>query len=128
MSRRLLHTHTVSRRQGAQESSFVLLGLLGDAVHQRELDLVGQELLDVRTQALGRGQNGGSNDIDVQELGVVTGSHVHVHLVNSSAQSDITELLGNVHDSGVAPEAQQDGVVLHGGGVLLEDALHLEHL
>lgn len=71
----------------------MLRQLLCDAVQQGELDFVLQELPDVGAEALRRLQHCCSDDVDVQVPCVMAPSHVHVHLMDSTAQSGVTILL-----------------------------------
>lgn len=119
---------TVCVGLGIQESCLVLLFLLHPPVQQRELDLVAQELLDMRPQDLRGLQGCCSNDVNVQVSCVMATSHVHVHLVHRSAQANVTVLLRYVHHSCLALITQQNGIVLDRVGVLLKDTFHLENL
>jgi hypothetical protein len=91
------------------------------AVSQRELNLGVMELLRVHTLAQ-RDWNGRSlDDLDAWGAHPMTRSHLVVHLLYCSIESEVTVLLVHVVVASPTLVTHPDTVVLDGGGVLLEN-------
>ena len=88
---------------------------------QGELDLRVVELGDAHALALGGGDHGGLDDLDVGHADPVAGGHLLVHVLHGGVEGRLAVLLVHVVDAGTGLVANPDAEVLDGGGLLLED-------
>ena len=112
------HLEEGGRANGGED----LLALRGVAVGQRELEVLGQELLDVgATDVLGLLNLNDLEDVDRPEAGTVTGGHVLVEGLDGGDTGHLTVLTVHVVGTGARVVADPDADVLDLEGVLLVD-------
>jgi len=133
MPRRLLHHQQRSQRLeegvGARRGEDGLAVARGLAVRQRELELLGKELLDVRSpDVLGLLDLDDLEDVDRPEAGTVAGSHVLVESDDGLASGHLTVLLVHVVGAGARVVSDPDTEVLDLERVLLVDLVQADDL
>jgi hypothetical protein len=107
----------------------LLASRLGSAVRQRELEVLGEELLDVgAADVLGVVDLDDLEDADGAETGTVTSSHVLVEGLNGVGTAHLTELLVHVVGTGARVVAEPDTEVLDLGGALLGNHIEADDL
>ena len=112
------HLEEGGRANGGED----LLGLRGVAVRQRELEVLGQKLLDVgAADVLGLLNLNDLEDVDRPEAGTVTGGHVLVEGLDGVGAGHLTVLTVHVVSAGAGVVADPDANVLDLEGVLLVD-------
>lgn len=79
------------------------------------------ELDGLLTDGVGIGNDGGLDDLDGLSSSGVTTGHLHVELGDGSAKGDVSELLVHVNGGGTGIVSEEDTVVSHDTGSLLED-------
>lgn len=85
----------------------------GTAVRQRELEVAGNELLDVwSSQVLELLDLSHLENVDGSETSTVTGGHVLVHVLNGLSTAHSTELLVHVVGTGARVVSEPDAEVL----------------
>lgn len=113
-------------RAGGREDLLADLG--GVAVGQRELEVLGQELLDVgAADVLGLLNLNDLEDVDGPEAGTVTGGHVLVEGLDGVGAGHLTVLTVHVVSAGAGVVADPDADVLDLEGVLLVDLRHSQY-
>lgn len=100
----------------------LLASLRGVAVGQRELEVLGEELLDVgAADVLGLLNLNDLEDVDGAEAGTVTGGHVLVEGLDGVGAGHLAVLTVHVVSAGARVVADPDANVLDLEGVLLVD-------
>ena len=79
------------------------------------------ELLGLLTSGIGVGNDGSLDDLDGLSSSGVTSTHLHVELGDGSAEGGVSEFLVHVDGSGTGIVSEEDTVVSHDSGSLLED-------
>jgi len=107
-----------------------LLGAgLGDAVGERELQVLGNQLLDVGALDVGGLLDlNNTEDVDGPETSTVAGSHVRVQGLDSIGSGQLSVLLVHVVSARARVVSQPDAEVLDLLGVLLVDSLDANDL
>lgn len=110
----------LSKGGGALGAEDLLARGLGDAVGERELEVLLEELLDVGAlDVVGLLDLNNAEDVDGPEAGAVAGGHVGVEGVNGIGSRHLTELLVHVVSAGARVVADPDTEVLDLLGALL---------
>lgn len=102
---------------------------LGDAVGERELQVLGNQLLDVGALDVGGLLDlNNTEDVDGPETGTVAGSHVRVQGLDGIGSGQLSVLLVHVVSARARVVSQPDTEVLDLLGVLLVDRLDADDL
>lgn len=110
-------------------SEDLLARLLVDAVGQRELEVLGEELLDVwSAEIIGLLDLNDLEDLNGPEARSVTGSHVLVESLDSGDTGHLTVLLVHVVGAGARVVLDPDTEVLDLLGLLLVDLVYGDDL
>lgn len=115
-------TRRLEEGGGASGGEDLLAGLRGVAVGQRELEVLGEELLDVgTTDVLGLLNLNDLEDVDRTEAGTVTSGHVLVEGLDGVGTGHLAVLTVHVVSAGAGVVADPDANVLDLERVLLVD-------
>ena len=86
-----------------------------------ESDVVLSELDGLLTDGISIGDDGGLDDLEGLSSSGVTTTHFHVELGDGSAEGHVSEFLVHVNGGGTGVVSEEDAVVSHDTGSLLED-------